>query len=122
MNCGSESKVCHRFDPHVASTNSSASVENWQRPIDPDHAARPLGSSVRLSISNSWLEPLCRHPTLLQRTMALKKKVLKYLPRLTYATNNDNLSDCAICLAEFAVGDETPSASSVLSWLPRQMH
>ncbi|KAL2464536.1 RING-H2 finger protein ATL8 [Forsythia ovata] len=36
----------------------------------------------------------------------LKKKVLKYLPKLTYATNNDNLSDCAICLAEFAVGDE----------------
>ncbi|CAI9778190.1 unnamed protein product [Fraxinus pennsylvanica] len=36
----------------------------------------------------------------------LKKKVLKCLPKLTYAANNDNLSDCAICLAEFAVGDE----------------
>ncbi|CAI9779603.1 unnamed protein product [Fraxinus pennsylvanica] len=36
----------------------------------------------------------------------LKKKVLKYLPKLTYAANNDNLSDCAICLAEFATGDE----------------
>ncbi|KAL2534910.1 RING-H2 finger protein ATL8 [Abeliophyllum distichum] len=34
------------------------------------------------------------------------KKVLKYLPKLTYATNSDNLSDRAICLAEFAVGDE----------------
>ncbi|KAL2484454.1 RING-H2 finger protein ATL8 [Abeliophyllum distichum] len=36
----------------------------------------------------------------------LKKKVMKYLPKLTYATNNDNLSDCAICLVEFIVGDE----------------
>ncbi|KAL2536684.1 DNA replication ATP-dependent helicase/nuclease DNA2 [Forsythia ovata] len=36
----------------------------------------------------------------------LKKKVLKYLPKLTYATNNDNLFDCAICLTEFAIGDE----------------
>lgn len=36
----------------------------------------------------------------------LKKKVLKYLPKLTYTAANDNLFDCAICLAEFAAGDE----------------
>ncbi|KAL2499205.1 RING-H2 finger protein ATL8 [Abeliophyllum distichum] len=39
----------------------------------------------------------------------LKKKVLKSLPKLTYAANDDKigkLSDCAICLSEFASGDE----------------
>ncbi|CAI9753336.1 unnamed protein product [Fraxinus pennsylvanica] len=39
----------------------------------------------------------------------LKKKVLKSLPKLTYAANDDkigNLSDCAICLSEFTAGDE----------------
>ncbi|KAL2501099.1 Adenosinetriphosphatase [Forsythia ovata] len=45
----------------------------------------------------------------------LKKKVLKYLPKLTYTTNNDNLSDCAICLAEFTVRD-------ALRLLPQSCH
>ncbi|CAA2999349.1 RING-H2 finger ATL8-like [Olea europaea subsp. europaea] len=39
----------------------------------------------------------------------LKKKVLKSLPKVTYAANDDKigkLSDCAICLSEFAAGDE----------------
>ncbi|XP_022857534.1 RING-H2 finger protein ATL8-like isoform X1 [Olea europaea var. sylvestris] len=39
----------------------------------------------------------------------LKKKVLESLPKLTYAANDDKsgkLSDCAICLSEFAAGDE----------------
>ncbi|KAH6782816.1 RING/U-box superfamily protein [Perilla frutescens var. hirtella] len=39
----------------------------------------------------------------------LKKKVLKSLPKLTYGEDEEQagkLSDCAICLAEFAAGDE----------------
>ncbi|GFP78951.1 RING-H2 finger protein atl8 [Phtheirospermum japonicum] len=39
----------------------------------------------------------------------LKKKVLKSLPKLTYGENTEQaakLSDCAICLAEFAAGEE----------------
>ncbi|KAI3459934.1 hypothetical protein Pfo_016597 [Paulownia fortunei] len=39
----------------------------------------------------------------------LKKKVLKSLPKLTYGEDNGQaakLSDCAICLAEFAAGEE----------------
>ncbi|KAI3465476.1 hypothetical protein Pfo_022139 [Paulownia fortunei] len=39
----------------------------------------------------------------------LKKKVLKSLPKLTYGEDKDQaekLSDCAICLAEFAAGEE----------------
>ncbi|XAR61513.1 hypothetical protein NMG60_11015958 [Bertholletia excelsa] len=37
----------------------------------------------------------------------LKKKVLNSLPKLTYAVENAaKFSDCAICLAEFVVGDE----------------
>ncbi|KAL8487107.1 hypothetical protein ACS0TY_023689 [Phlomoides rotata] len=39
----------------------------------------------------------------------LKKKVLKSLPKLTYSEDNEQamkLCDCAICLAEFAAGEE----------------
>ncbi|PIN06375.1 hypothetical protein CDL12_21074 [Handroanthus impetiginosus] len=39
----------------------------------------------------------------------LKKKVLNSLPKLTYGKDNgpaEKLSDCAICLAEFAAGEE----------------
>ncbi|KAK6145373.1 hypothetical protein DH2020_022193 [Rehmannia glutinosa] len=39
----------------------------------------------------------------------LKKKVLKSLPKLTYGEDEDQaekLSECAICLAEFAAGEE----------------
>lgn len=37
----------------------------------------------------------------------LKKKVLKSLPKLSYtAEHAERFSECAICLAEFAVGDE----------------
>ncbi|XP_057489983.1 RING-H2 finger protein ATL80-like [Actinidia eriantha] len=37
----------------------------------------------------------------------LKKKVLNSLPKLTYAVDDAvKFSDCAICLAEFAAGDE----------------
>ncbi|KAL7127910.1 hypothetical protein ABFS83_14G281400 [Erythranthe nasuta] len=40
----------------------------------------------------------------------LKKKVLDSLPKFTYGDHEDNehakLSDCAICLAEFAAGEE----------------
>ncbi|KAL8058257.1 hypothetical protein ABFX02_03G006700 [Erythranthe guttata] len=39
----------------------------------------------------------------------LKKKVLNSLPKLTYGEETEqqeNLSDCAICLAEFAAGEE----------------
>ncbi|KAL8514435.1 hypothetical protein ACS0TY_013519 [Phlomoides rotata] len=39
----------------------------------------------------------------------LKKKVLKSLPKLTYGEDGEHaekLSDCAICLSEFAAGEE----------------
>ncbi|KAK3002458.1 hypothetical protein RJ639_012328 [Escallonia herrerae] len=37
----------------------------------------------------------------------LKKKVLRSLPKLTFSVNDaGKFSDCAICLAEFVVGDE----------------
>lgn len=39
----------------------------------------------------------------------LKKKVLKSLPKLTYGEGDDHaekLSDCAICLSDFAAGEE----------------
>ncbi|KAK2988202.1 hypothetical protein RJ640_020684 [Escallonia rubra] len=37
----------------------------------------------------------------------LKKKVLRSLPKLTFSENDaGKFSDCAICLAEFMVGDE----------------
>lgn len=42
-------------------------------------------------------------------TKGLKKKALKSLPKLTYSEGNEEaakLHDCAICLAEFAAGEE----------------
>ncbi|XP_057794733.1 RING-H2 finger protein ATL80-like [Salvia miltiorrhiza] len=51
-------------------------------------------------------------PTAPRRSTAnkgLKKKVLKSLPKLTYGEDPEQtgkLSDCAICLAEFAAGEE----------------
>ncbi|XP_076921793.1 RING-H2 finger protein ATL80-like [Bidens hawaiensis] len=35
-----------------------------------------------------------------------KKKVLNTLPKLTYSPENVKVSDCAICLTDFAAGDE----------------
>ncbi|XP_057776307.1 RING-H2 finger protein ATL80-like [Salvia miltiorrhiza] len=62
----------------------------------------------------SWIRRLAgRYPASSPATASskgLKKKVLKSLPKLTYGQGNEleaaKLHDCAICLAEFAAGDE----------------
>ncbi|KAL0366508.1 UNVERIFIED_CONTAM: RING-H2 finger protein ATL80 [Sesamum radiatum] len=48
-------------------------------------------------------------PSAAAANKGLKKKVLKSLPKLTYGKDNEQaskLSDCAICLADFATGEE----------------
>ncbi|KAL2559876.1 RING-H2 finger protein ATL8 [Forsythia ovata] len=101
------SKVGHGFDTHVASPTH----------LHPQKIGRDLWILFTLLVhvfvcTIVYLKHSARtadvllpsHPAAANN--GLKKKVLKYLPKLTYATNNDNISDCEICLAEFAVGDE----------------
>ncbi|KAF8103218.1 hypothetical protein N665_0188s0167 [Sinapis alba] len=48
-------------------------------------------------------------PPVAAANKGLKKKVLRSLPKLTYSLDSppaEKLTDCAICLTEFAAGDE----------------
>ncbi|KAL1547110.1 RING-H2 finger protein atl80 [Salvia divinorum] len=61
----------------------------------------------------AWIRRRAAPPSSQPRRSAanrgLKKKVLKSLPKLTYGEDAEQaakLSDCAICLAEFAAGEE----------------
>lgn len=46
-------------------------------------------------------------PSLPRPNKGVKKKVLRSLPKLTFTADSaSKFTDCAICLAEFAVGDE----------------
>ncbi|KAL6527205.1 hypothetical protein OROGR_016295 [Orobanche gracilis] len=58
---------------------------------------------------NSVGQPSAAAPTPAVANKGLKKKVLKSLPKSRYGENNEQaakLSDCAICLAEFGIGQE----------------
>ncbi|PIN14676.1 hypothetical protein CDL12_12695 [Handroanthus impetiginosus] len=62
----------------------------------------------RISGRNSTETPSAARPRS-AANKGLKKKVLKSLPKQTYGEDKDQaekLSDCAICLTEFAAGEE----------------
>lgn len=63
----------------------------------------------RLSGGTPTPSPNSSAPPRSAANKGLKKKVLKSLPKLTYGEDREQaekLSDCAICLAEFAAGEE----------------
>ncbi|KAF8082382.1 hypothetical protein N665_0830s0029 [Sinapis alba] len=56
-----------------------------------------------------WLRRLANISAAAKANKGLKKKVLKSLPKLTYSPDSppaEKLAECAICLTEYAAGDE----------------
>ncbi|WZZ07100.1 hypothetical protein YC2023_093021 [Brassica napus] len=63
-------------------------------------------AASRSSAANSDQNP---QPPVAAANKGLKKKVLRSLPKLTYSPDSppaEKLAECAICLTEFAAGDE----------------
>ncbi|KAF8106856.1 hypothetical protein N665_0130s0028 [Sinapis alba] len=63
----------------------------------------------RIAANNSSAVNSDHQPPVAAANKGLKKKVLRSLPKLTYTPDSppaEKLAECAICLTEFAAGDE----------------